>query len=94
VDERDLLLKRLIDEQYTMTPFYGSRRMIASLRRKGHEVNRKHVQRLMRETGIEAIYPKPYLLKDIRIERKDQVWAGDITYIPLSRGFMYLVAII
>jgi putative transposase len=48
----------------------------------------------MRETGIEAIYPKPYLLKDIRIERKDQVWAGDITYIPLSRGFMYLVAII
>lgn len=106
VDEYDLLLKRLIDEQYTLTPFYGSRRMKVILRRNGHEVNRKHVQRLMREMGIEAIYPKPnlslahpehkiypYLLRDVCIDRKDQVWAADITYIPLSRGFMYLVAI-
>jgi putative transposase len=90
VDEHDLLLKRLIDEQYTLTP-----------------INRKHVQRMMREMGLEAIYPKPhlsqthpehkiypYLLRDVMVDRKDQVWAADITYIPLSRGFMYLVAII
>lgn len=107
VDEHDLLLKRLIDEQYTLTPFYGSRRIKVSLRRNGHEINRKHVQRMMREMGLEAIYPKPrlsqahpehkiypYLLRDVMIDRKDQVWAADITYIPLSRGFMYLVAII
>ena len=106
VDEYDLFLKRLIDEQYTLTPFYGSRKMKVILRRNGHEVNRKHVQRLMREMGIEAIYPKPnlsrahpehkiypYLLRDVSMDRKDQVWAADITYIPLSRGFMYLVAI-
>jgi putative transposase len=106
VDEYDLLLKRLIDEQYTLTPFYGSRRIKVSLARNGHKANRKHVQRLMREMGLEAIYPKPhlsqthpehkiypYLLRDIMIDRKDQVWAADITYIPLSRGFMYLVAI-
>lgn len=107
VDEYDLLLKRLIDEQYTLTPFFGSRRMKVSLQRKGYEVNRKHVQRLMREMGLEAIYPKPklsqahpenkiypYLLRNVSIERKNQVWASDITYIPLSRGFMYLVAIV
>lgn len=105
-DEYDLLLKRLIDEQYTLTPFYGSRKMKMILQRKGHEVNRKHVQRLMREMGLEAIYPKPhlsqghpdhkiypYLLRDATVDRKNQVWAADITYIPLSRGFMYLVAI-
>jgi putative transposase len=107
VDEYDLLLKRLIDEQYTLTPFYGSRRMKVILGWGGHEVNRKRVQRLMREMGIEAIYPKPnlsraqpehkiypYLLRDVSIDKKDQVWASDITYVPLSRGFMYLVAII
>jgi putative transposase len=107
VDEHDLLLKRLIDEQYTLTPFYGSRRIKVSLLRNGHEINRKHVQRMMREMGLEAIYPKPhlsqthpehkiypYLLRDVMVDRKDQVWAADITYIPLSRGFMYLVAII
>jgi putative transposase len=106
VDEYDLLLKRLIDEQYTLTPFYGSRKMTAHLRRNEHPVNRKHIQRLMREMGLEAIYPKPhlsqphpehkiypYLLRDVSIDRKDQVWAADITYIPLARGFMYLVAI-
>ena len=105
-DEYDLLLKRLIDEQYTLMPFFGSRRIKVSLGRSGHRINRKHVQRLMREMGLEAIYPKPhlsqahpehkiypYLLRDVTIDRKDQVWAADITYIPLSRGFMYLVAI-
>lgn len=107
VNKYDLLLKRLLDEQYTQMPFYGSRRMTALLKRSGHDVNRKHVQRLMREMGIEAIYPKsdlskphpghkiyPYLLRDVGIDRKDQVWASDITYISLARGFMYLVAII
>lgn len=96
VDEYDLLLKRLIDEQYTRTPFYGSRRIKVSLRRNGQGVNRKHVQRLMREMGLEAIYPKPhlsqahpehkiypYLLRDVMIDRKDQVWAaGNIQYRP------------
>lgn len=105
-DGQDLLLKRLIDQQYTQRPFYGSRRIKETLRRQGYEISRKHVQRLMREMGLEAIYPKPrlsqanpehriypYQLKDIKIDRKDQVWASDITYIPLYRGFMYLVAI-
>lgn len=96
VDEYDLLLKRLIDEQYTRTPFYGSRRIKVSLRRNRQGVNRKHVQRLMREMGLEAIYPKPhlsqahpehkiypYLLRDVMIDRKDQVWAaGNIQYRP------------
>ncbi len=107
IDEQDLLLKRLIDKQYTIAPFYGSRKMTLHLRRNGQDVNRKHVQRLMREMGIEAIYPKPdlsrahpehriypYLLRDVSKDRKDQVWATDITYIPLARGCMYLVAII
>lgn len=106
VDETDLALKRLIDKQYTLTPFYGSRKMRAHLRRQGHWINRKHIQRLMREMGLEAIYPKPhlsqahpehkvypYLLRNVRIDRKDQVWATDITYIPFARGFAYLVAI-
>jgi putative transposase len=106
VDEYDLLLKRLIDKQYTLTPFYGSRKMTEQLRRDEHIVNRKHIQRLMREMGLEAIYQKPrlsdphpghkiypYLLRNVVIDRKDQVWASDITYIPLARGFMYLVAI-
>lgn len=107
VDEYDLLLKSLIDKQYTLTPFYGSRKMTEQLRRDEHLVNRKHIQRLMREMGLEAIYQKPrlsephpghkiypYLLRNVVIDRKDQVWASDITYIPLARGFMYLVAII
>jgi len=107
VDEYDLLLKLLIDKQYTLAPFYGSRKMTAQLRRDGYMVNRKHIQRLMREMGLDAIYQKPrlsdphpghkiypYLLRNVVIDRKDQVWAADITYIPLARGFMYLVAII
>jgi putative transposase len=106
VDEYGLLLKRLIDKQYTLAPFYGSRKMTEQLRRADYMVNRKHVQRLMREMGLEAIYQRPrlsephpghkiypYLLRSVIIDRKDQVWASDITYIPLARGHMYLVAI-
>ncbi len=106
VDEYDFLLKRLIDKQYTLTPFYGSRKMTAQLRRDKHMVNRKHIQRLMREMGLDAIYQKPrlsephpdhkiypYLLRHVTLDRRNQVWAADITYIPLARGFMYLVAI-
>jgi putative transposase len=102
----NLELMRLIDEQYLKTPFYGSRSMRNYLRRLGHKVNRKRVQRLMRLMGLEAVYPKPktskphpehkvypYLLKGLAIERPNQVWAADITYIPMRRGFMYLVAV-
>jgi putative transposase len=105
--EENLLYMRLIDEQYMKTPFYGSRNMTKWLRENGHEVNRKRVQRLMRLMGIEAIYPKPktseaakehkkypYLLRDMKIIRPNQVWSTDITYIPMPRGFMYLVAVI
>lgn len=106
--ESDLNLKLmdLIDEQYTETPFYGVEKMTASLRRKGHEVNSKRVRRLMRLMCLEAIYPKPrlsvstkehkkypYLLSGVVIERPDHVWSADITYIRLSMGFVYLVAI-
>jgi putative transposase len=102
-----LKLMRLIDQQYTKQPVYGSRRMTAWLLGEGHEVNRKRVQRLMRLMGLEAIYPKPklslaglghkvfpYLLRDVAIERVDQVWSTDITYVPLGCGFMYLAAVI
>jgi len=101
------MLMRLIDEQYTRTPFYGSPKMTACLRGKGHLVNHKRIERLMRLMGIEAIYPKPnlslkdanhkvypYLLKDLEICRVNQVWSTDITYIPLAYGFVYLVAIL
>jgi putative transposase len=103
----DLALMRLIDQQYTACPFYGSRRLTAWLRQRGHEVNRKRVQRLMGLMGLEAIYPKPklsaadrqhkvypYLLRGVAIERPDQVWSADITYVPLESGFMYLAATI
>lgn len=106
-DECDLLLKRLIDEEYTRHPFIGTRRMVCFLRDVGHWVNRKRVQRLYREMGIEAVYPKPrlsenslehrvfpYLLRDLEITRPNQVWSADITYIRLAKGFVYLVAII
>jgi putative transposase len=102
----DLELMRLIDEQYLKTPSWGSRSMRNHLRRLGFRINRKKVQRLMRLMGLEAIYPKPktsrphpqhkvypYLLKNLKIDRPNQVWAVDITYIPMSRGFMYLVAV-
>ena len=102
----DLDLMRRIDEQYLRTPTWGSRSMRNYLRRLGYKINRKRVQRLMRLMGLEAIYPKPrtsrphpehriypYLLRNMNIERPNQVWAADITYIPMSRGFMYLVAV-
>ncbi len=105
--EENLNLMRLIDMQYMKTPFYGSRRMAAQLRREGHTANRKRVQRLMRKMGLEALYPKarlseankdhriyPYLLRGVEIERVNQVWSTDITYVPMRRGFMYLVAVI
>ena len=103
----NLILMRLLDELYTKYPFYGSRRMSTTLNAQGYRVNRKRIQRLMRLMGIEAIYPKPdiskvnqrhkvypYLLRNISIERINQVWSADITYIPMESGFMYLVAII
>jgi putative transposase len=102
----ELELMRLIDMQYLKTPFYGSRSMAKHLRREGYKVNRKRIQRLMRLMGLEAVYPKPktscpykghkiypYLLRDMSIERSNHVWAADITYIPMERGFMYLVAV-
>ncbi len=105
--QENLRLMRLIDEQYTAQPIYGSRRMTAWLQRQGHAVNRKRVQRLMRLMGLEAVYPKPklstpgrghkvfpYLLRDVSIGRVDQVWSTDITYVPLASGFMYLAAVI
>jgi putative transposase len=106
-DELTLRLLRLLDEQYTRTPFYGIRRMTAWLRTQGYEVNRKRVRRLLRLLGLEAIYPKPrtseaapghrvypYLLRNVVVERVNQVWSTDITYIRLARGFIYLVAIL
>ena len=102
----DLELMALIDQQYLKTPFYGSRRMTAWLSNHGHQVNRKRVRRLMQLIGLEAIYRRPntskpnpghkvypYLLKGLEINRVNQVWATDITYIPMARGFLYLVAI-
>jgi putative transposase len=98
---------RLIDEQYTARPFYGSRKMTVWLQGRGEEVNRKRVQRLMRLMGLEAIYAKPrlsgtgrghrvypYLLRGVSVRRPDQVWSADITYVPLPTGFMYLAAVI
>ncbi len=102
-----LELLRLLDEQYTRTPFYGVRRMTAWLRTRGHPVNVKRVRRLLRLLGVEAIYPKPatsvpapghriypYLLRGVPITQADQVWSSDITYIRLARGWAYLVAIL
>jgi putative transposase len=98
---------RLLDQEYTAHPFYGSRRMTAWLVGRGEAVNRKRVQRLLRVMGLEAIYPKPrlsaagrghkvfpYLLLDVAVGRPDQVWSADITYVPLASGFMYLAATI
>jgi putative transposase len=106
MSEEDLKLMRLIDEQFLKTPTWGSRSMRNHLRRLGYKVNRKRVQRLMRIMGLEPIYPKPrtsrphpdhkvypYLLRDLTIDRPNQVWSADITYIPMRRGFMYLVAV-
>jgi putative transposase len=105
-DPEALALMRWLDEQYLTTPFYGSRRMTAELCKAGRQVNRKRVQRLMRLMGLEALSPKPktsrpsaqhriypYLLRDLTIDRPNQVWAADITYIPMARGFLYLVVV-
>jgi putative transposase len=101
-------LMKLIDEQYIETPFYGIDKMTAWLRRRGHCVNPKRVRRLMRQMGLEAVYPRrrrslsvpdkqhtiyPYLLKDIQITGPDQVWSADITYVRMYRGWIYLVAV-
>jgi len=106
-DMEDLEIMRLIDEEYMRHPFYGSRKFVPYLKDKGYVVNRKRVQRLMRKMGISAIYPKPnlskpgknhkvypYLLRDLSIERSNQVWSTDITYIPMKGGFVYLTAVI
>ena len=98
---------RLLDAQYTATPFYGTRRMTAWLRSQGYAVNRKRVTRLMRQMGMEALYTKPqlsqpgvghkiypYLLRGVKIERVNHVWSADITYIRVQQGFIYLVAVI
>ena len=105
--EEDLALMRLIDEIHLQYPFYGSRRIRDELEDRGHGVNRKRVQRLMRQMGLQALYPRRrtsqpgkghkiyrYLLRDLPIECPNQVWAADICYVPMARGFMYLVAII
>ena len=97
---------RLLDEQYTRTPFYGSRKMTEWLATVGHEVNRKRVSRLLEVLGIQAVYPKPklsqsgeghriypYLLSGTPVERVNQVWSTDITYIRMAQGFLYLVAV-
>lgn len=103
----ELALMRRMDELHLQYPFYGSRKLGDALRKEGHEANRKRVQRLMRLMGIESIAPKPktsephpehvrypYLLRGLAISRVNQVWATDITYIPMKAGFVYLVAII
>lgn len=107
VDETGLLLCRLIDEEYTRHPFYGTRRMVVFLKSRGHEVNRKRVQRLMRCMGLAGMAPGPntsrphpqnkvypYLLRGVAVTRPNQVWSTDITYVRLAHGFVYLVAII
>lgn len=103
----NLQLMRLLDEQYTRTPFYGIKKMTAWLQTQGYAVNHKRVARLMHLMGLEAVYPKPrlslpgitpqkypYLLRGLTIDRVNQVWSTDITYIRLQRGFLYLVAIL
>jgi putative transposase len=105
--EENLKLMRMMDEQYLKTPFYGTRRITEWLKRKGHPVNRKRVKRLMRLMHWQTFYRKrntswknkahaiyPYLLKGLKIDRANQVWGIDITYVPMRRGFMYLCAII
>jgi len=108
ISEEDMNLMKLIDRQYLDTPFYGARKIVAWLNnKKGYRVNRKRIRRLMRVMGLRAIYRRPrtskpapcnkiypYLLNGIEITRPNQVWAADITYIPMAKGFLYLVAII
>ncbi|MCU7904913.1 MAG: IS3 family transposase, partial [Candidatus Thiodiazotropha sp. (ex Epidulcina cf. delphinae)] len=106
VSDEELTWMRRIDEMHLKRPFYGSRRIRDWLQDEGHAVNRKRIQRLMRLMGIAALYPKPrtskpgeghkvypYLLRGLTIDRPNQVWATDITYIPMAKGFVYLVAV-
>lgn len=103
----NLYVMQLLDEQYTRTPYYGVRRMVAYLRSLGNEVNPKRIRRLLRTMGLEAIYQKPdtskpnpehkvypYLLRGLTIDHCDQVWSTDITYVRLASGFVYLMAVI
>jgi putative transposase len=107
ISQEDLTIMKMIDRQYLATPFYGARRMAVCLKSQGYGVNRKRVRRLMCIMGLKAIYRRPrtsapapghkvypYLLSGMEITRPNQVWAADITYIPMARGFLYLVAII
>ena len=107
VSERDLLLMRRIDKLHLEAPYFGARKLAVQLRREGHAIGRKHVRTLMRRMGIEALYRKPrtsipareaaiypYLLENRVIERPNEVWASDVTYLPMARGFLYLMAII
>jgi putative transposase len=107
VSDMDILFLRLIDEEYTRHPFYGSRRMVKYLKNLHYDVNRKRVQRLMRILGLSGISPGPntsrahpdhkiypYLLRGIDVTRPNQVWSTDITYVRLEKGFVYLVAIV
>jgi len=105
--DRDLHLMRRIDELHLLAPYYGARKVAEALRREGHLVGRRHVRTLMRKMGIEAQYRKPrtsipargaaiypYLLENVSIERPNQVWASDLTYLPMAHGFLYLMAIL
>jgi putative transposase len=107
ISQQDLTLMRRLDELHLQLPYYRARKLAAQLRREGHPVGRRHVTTLMRRMGIEALYRKPrtsipardagiypYLLSGLLIERPNQVWASDITYLPMAHGFMYLVAIL
>ena len=107
VSERDLRLMRRLDELHLEAPFYGARKLAAVLRREGHVIGRRHVGTLMRQMGIEAMYRRPrtsipargatiyrYLLENVAIEQPNQVWASDLTYLPMAHGFLYLMAIL
>ena len=107
LSDRDLLLMRRLDELHLQWPFYGSRKLTRELQKEGHEVGRRHVVTLMRRMGMEAIYRRPrtsipareaairpYLLSNLSIGRPNQVWASDISYLPMAHGFLYLVAIL
>ena len=105
-NDNSLMLMRQIDEQFLETPYYGTRQMTRHLQRQGHVIGRKRVRRLMRKMGLAAIYQKPrttvphpehqvypYLLRNLDICRPNQVWCADITYIPMRKGFLYLVGV-
>ena len=107
ISDEELALMRQIDKIHLAWPFYGSRRIAEELTERGQSVNRKRVQRLMRQMGIRALYPRqrtsqpgkghtiyPYLLRNLVIERPNQVWVSDISYVPMAKGFMYLVVIL